>query len=282
MASRVTVYQIPAHKRSMLIGAAMAQGIHRVGDDVRVMPSTSYRVPDSDIAVFYGFDETMRDIFRGYRAAGRPVVYVDLGYWGRKDLGRWTGFHKVSVNNRHPTAYFQKRPHNGSRAAQFGIKFKEWSTGSHILVAGTSDKGAIVDGFAPEEWERWAITELRRHTDRPIIYRAKPSWLGARPIPGSCFQQTRDDVGIMLEDCHAVVTHHSNVSIDGLIAGVPAFCLEGLATPLALSDLSRIEEPRREGDREQLVNDISWCQFNVQEMTDGVAWRHLKEEGLLL
>ncbi|MER9768892.1 hypothetical protein NKJ09_22830 [Mesorhizobium sp. M0189] len=204
-----------------------------------------------------------------------------MGYFGRLEPSKWAGFHKVSVNGRHPTAYFQSRRHDGARASRFGIDPKEWRTGKSILVAGTSDKGALVDGFQPEQWERSAIAELQKHTDRPIVYRAKPSWLGAAPIAGATFEHTRDDVLLSLRDCHAVVTHHSNVAVDGLINGIPAFCVEGVATPLALWDLALIESPKTEGDRERWINDISYCQFDVAEMEAGIPWRHLKDEGLI-
>lgn len=281
MSPRVAVYHIPAHRRSLIIANAMLAGILKVGDKAVMVPSNEFSSPDADVAVFYGFDQKLRGIFHAYRAAGLPVVLVDMGYFGRLDPSKWAGFHKVSVNSRHPTAYFQRRRHDNARSSRFRIVQQEWRTGKSILVAGTSDKGALVDGFHPEEWERSAIAALRMHTDRPIIYRAKPSWLGAAPIAGAAFEHTRNDVLLSLRDCHAVVTHHSNVAVDGLINGVPAFCMEGVATPLALSDLAMIESPKTEGDREQWVNDISYCQFDVREMTEGVAWRHLKNEGLL-
>lgn len=281
MAIRVAVYQIPGHLRSTHIATAMAAGARKCGEIVRVIGSSDFRSPDADVAVFYGFDASLQRVFASYRSDGLPVVYVDLGYWGRHDGGKRSGYHKISVNNRHPTAYFQKRSHDGSRIRRFNLDLKDWTAGRSILLAGTSARAAAVDGFAPEEWERAAAARLREFTDRPIIYRPKPSWPGAKPIPGTTFEADQAGLPNLLLDCHAVVTHHSNVSVDGLIAGVPAFCLEGVASPLALQDLSEIERPNREGDRVQLLRDISWCQWNVAEMSEGLAWRYLRDEGLI-
>lgn len=259
----------------------MAEGVRKSGDAVQICSSDGFRAPCSDVAVFYGFDGSLQRVFRAYREAGRPAVYVDLGYWGRVEGGKFAGYHKVSVNGRHPTAYFQSRRHDDRRFSKFRLTIEGWRAGRSILLAGTSEKGALVDGFKAEEWERQAIALLRQHTDRPIIYRPKPSWTGARPIEGAVFAHSMEDVALALNDCHAVVTHHSNVAVDGLIRGIPAFCIDGVATPLALSDLSLVESPKREGDRHRWACDIAYCQFTVEEMRAGVVWRHLKSEELI-
>ena len=281
MALRVSIYQIPAHVRSTLVAASMAEGINKVGDWFQIRLTTQFQEPDADVAVFYGFDESMRGIFKAYRAAGKPVVYVDLGYFGRREGGRWTGYHKVSVNARHPTAYFQDVKHPGDRIAKFGIELKPFKRGSHILLAGTSDKGAIVDGFEPEQWERETIALLKAHTSRKIVYRPKPSWKGAKPIDGTVLSPRSIEVVDALYGCHAVVTHHSNVAVDGLILGVPSFCLDGVAKSLSLSDFTKIETPHHPQDRQQFLNDLSYVQFSISEMREGVAWRHLKDENLI-
>ena len=33
--------------------------------------------------------------------------------------------------------------------------------------------------------------------------------------------------------------------------------------------------------RQKWLNDVTFCQFSVTEMSEGVAWRHLKNEGLV-
>lgn len=269
-------------KRSRIIADAMREGIERQGERVRLLPSSAYHGgPDSEIAVFYGYDAVLRRVMSEYRARGLTVVYIDLGYFGRRDGGTLRGYHKVVVNGRHPTPYFQARPHDATRAARFQVKPADWRRGRHIIVAGMGGKAAEAEGLRPEYWERKTIHRLRRLTDRPIIYRPKPNWEGARPIEGAKFAARREDLPGLFEDCHAVVTHHSNVGIDGLLAGVPLFTLDGVGRPLALNDINRIETPLYPDGREQWVNDLCYCQWNVSELRAGIAWRHLKDEGLV-
>lgn len=278
----VAVYLLRGNSRSQHVGRMMAQGIRAAGDDVAVKSDGEYSEPAHDVAVFYGYEKNMPQIMEDYQQAGKKAIYIDLGWWGRKSGSRFEGYHKFAVNDRHPTAYFQDRKHDDSRVRHFGLAPQSWrGGGGHVLVAGMSDKAAASLDIAPEEWERWAIAEIRKYTDRRIIYRPKPSWLAAKPIEGVGFSHQKEPLSKALGGCHAVVTHHSNVAVDGLVAGVPAFCWDGVAKPMALHDLRQIEKPLRPAGRKQWLADIAYCQWKGEEMQNGAAWRYLRNEGLV-
>jgi hypothetical protein len=279
MAVDVGVYGIADHKRSQSCCAAMYSGIKACGDKPILLTEDQYRSPQFTVAVFYGYTHTLRRIMADYVKDGLKAVYIDLGYWRREGM---TGHHKITVNDRHPTAYFQNTRHPGDRAEAVGVDLKPWRhSGKHILLAGMGDKAAEAEGRAVESWERQAIEALRHVTDRPIIYRPKPSWLRAKPLPGTSFspkQQSLDDV---LKDCHAVVTHHSNVAVEAIVAGVPAFCWKGVAVPMSSQIIKDIEAPRFPDRRAQWCADIAYTQWNIDEMRRGLPWKHMKNEGLI-
>lgn len=263
----------------------MAAGIRQEGDQVtRILEQDYTGKVDHDVAVFYGLEGKMPTIFRDYREQAK-AVYVDLGYWGRRDGGRWTGYHKVVVNSRHPTEYYRKHRHPEDRVAKFGLEIKPVRPGGrHILLAGMGDKAAQAEGFRIEEWERMTIAEIRRYTDRPIRYRPKPSWKNAKPIAGTEYSAPHErDLEHDLIDCHAVVTHHSNVAVDALLAGVPVFCKAGVAVAFARQRFEMIEYPffPERQDLQSWVADISYTQWNIGEMQRGLPWRHLKVEKLI-
>lgn len=241
-----------------------------------------------NVAVFYGLEGSMLDIFRHYRDTQRAAVYVDLGYWGRREGGRFTGYHKVVVNARHPTAYFRaRRAGLPSRFDRFRIQPApaRYSQGL-ILLAGMGDKGALAEGRAPEEFERQMIEEIRRHTARPIMYRPKPSWKTSRPIGGTIHSPRDRD--IPWPQISAVVTHHSNVAVEGLLEGLPTWCWSGVAAPLAHQSLANIgvtehgwaTVPSIE-ERLAWCEDIAYTQWSVAEMASGACWRHLLDEELV-
>lgn len=262
----------------------MMNGAKRLGLEFTGRASHTYRGrPDHDVAIFYGLADRLRDVFEDYRAK-RRAIYIDLGYWGRRKRTRWDGYHKLVLNARHPTEYFQSRQHPADRFAQFKVPIKPWRApraGAPILVAGMSAKAAAAEGLAPEQWERATIAELVTLTDRPIIYRPKPNWPDAKPIRGSIWGGGDVPLERALSACHAVVSHHSNVAVDALLAGIPCICPGGVASVLAGHDLTQIESPPMPEGREQWAADLAYTQWSMEEMHTGAAFRYLINEGLI-
>lgn len=276
------VFVAPGNVRSGIIGRAMFEGLRRTGHSVEMRLSSNYRgSPMSENAVFYGLAGGLRRIMDDYRKRGKRAFYIDLGYWGRRKKSRWDGYHKIVLNDRHPTGYFQSKVHPSDRFDHLQVQIKPWrETGDAIMVVGMSGKAAGHLGLGPEHWERQTIARLRQITKRPIIYRPKPNWPDARPIPGSHFQQGVD-VAESFAGLHCVVAHHSNVAVDALINGIPCICPEGAASVLSDHDIADVETPCMPDGREQWAADLSYCQFSVEEMQTGRAWELIKAEGLL-
>lgn len=276
--SKIAAYVLRSNHAELTV-KHMIKGARVCGDDVTVFSDTDYtpeHINDFSAAIFWGYVETCQAIMRGYRDAGKAAVYLDLAYWERDT------HYKVSVNDRHPTAYFQRVIHASDRRERFKVSTKPWQRGARILLAGMGAKAAWAERCEPvESWERNAIREIRAVTDRPILYRPKPSWSGARPIHEPGVQYYSGKEKLRFDDLWAVVTHHSNVSVDGLACGVPAFVWFGVSKPMGLQNLNSIDEPLYPVGREQWLNDIAYCQWSLDEMADGTCWRHLKDEGIV-
>jgi hypothetical protein len=280
------VFYVNANLRGQKIGQAVVAGCARHGQPVELRRVHGYGGPEADVAVFYGLWPPLKRIREEYVAAGRKSVLVDLGYWGRIWNGdKMAGYHRFVVNGLHATHYFQRIAHPADRFGVFGLEPRPFRRdGEFILLCGMSGKAAWVYGLEPEAWERAAVDELRRHTGRPIVYRPKPSWKEARPIPGTTFAPDAEPLGARrLAGCWAVVTHHGNSALDALLAGVPAFTTDGIAAALAGRDLAGVESPPRPdaARRDQLLFDAAYTQFRTGEIADGTAWGHLREEGLI-
>lgn len=278
---RVVVYYATLNARSKIIGTAMAKGIRFHEQRVELLPSSRYRRPEFDCAFFYGMSEGLRQVFTDYIEAGRKAIYCDLGYWGRRKKTRFDGYHKLSINDRHPTAYFQRRAHDPQRFRLHGVPIEPWrNPGRAIVVVGMSNKGAVFEGFQPEQWERETVQRIREVSDRPIIYRPKPNWLGARPIEGTIWMP-RDPIEDVLADAYCVVTHHSNFAVEAILAGIPAIVDEGVATVMGGRSLADLEALPRPDCRAQWAADLAWTQWSLAEMQTGEAWRYLRREGLV-
>ena len=83
-----------------------------------------------------------------------------------------------------------------------------------------------------------------------------------------------------IRGAYAVVTHHSNAAVEAVLAGTPVFCVDGAALGMGESDLTKIERPYRPSYEKRLAfaQALSWCQWNIEEMKDGSAWQHTRQE----
>lgn len=278
---KVAAYILGNNGLAKRVVPLLVAGARRAGDEVTVMADTDFRLEHTQeysTAIFWGYVLTLQAVMAGFNEAKKPPVYLDLAYW---DRGR---SYKVSVGARHPTAYFQRVKHGSDRRVRYGVEPKPFAkNGRIILLAGMSVKGA----WAEKEgefgyYERQVVEELRKHTDRPIVYRPKNKGVSVG-IPGTKLSLMSEPLVPLLRKSHAVVTRHSNVAVDGLVEGVPAFAKAGVASALGLQDLSKIETPYYPDEyaREQFLNDTAYCQWTEEELRDGTCWRHLKSEGLV-
>lgn len=270
---RVACHRDPNSRRSTHIADCMAAGVRAAGYKASIVDGFD-RVA-GEIAIAYGWARP--DLFERYRAQGGHYAYVDLGWWDRKPApSLLDGYHKVVVDGREPGPYFRGN-YATDRFARLGLTAAPWrASGSHVLLAGLSAKNAATRGLAPREWELNTIEILRRVTQRPLVYRPKPSWAGASPIPGTIYSPPEQPLKAVLKDAHVIVTLASNVAVDALLAGIPVNAAEGVASEFS-TPLVEIEAPRRPDGREQLLADIAYQQWSTAEMRSGACFRHLME-----
>lgn len=271
------------HPRSKRLAESLDIGVLKMGWKLdRADNRDHVMASDADVLASYGW--VNKPIFDHFTKTGRTFLYLDLGYWERKNgMGDYSGYHKVVVNARHANAYFQReRP--GDRLED-APPIEPWkSGGSHIVLAGMSRKAAAAADFLYLDWERKTIAALRKITDRPIMYRSKPSDKQARPINGSgmLFSSNAETINDALRNAYGLVTLHSNASIDAMAAGVPFFASEGLGASVSCASLADlINKPRRDMDREAFLRQVSYVQWRRSEIEDGSMFSHMITDGLL-
>lgn len=279
---KVTVFT-SRNRRGRTVAQHCYQGLIACHEDVTVIDESLYAgPPQCDYVVWYGLSGNGMKMLIDFQECGLPFAYLDLGYWGRKrENPPHYEYHRIAVNAYQPTRYF-RRGLPPTRFQMFGKSIQPWHVGGkEILVAGMSQKASTVWGLGnANEHVESIIAEIRKHTDRPISYRPKPSWDGARPIEGA-----RYAVGPLqeeLERAHTIVTWRSNLAIDGLLTGIPCIILgDSPACLMSHNDLSRIEIPYYPDDRLEFCADLAHCQFSLQEISSGRTFITLKGQGLL-
>lgn len=263
----VTAYAAPGERTSPAFCRAFAQGAGGAYvEDRQLRPG--------DVALFGS--PALWDLLLQARAEGRTWYYGDHGFFGR--AVRYGQFQKGPWYMRVARGEFQAAapgplgPREQARAEAVlrrqDVQVRPWRGGGrHVLVCPPSPvyghlmKRAGVPMDCPQDWGGWALRELERHTARPLRVRTKADAQEGRPLEAD------------LEDCWAVVTFMSNVALEAVLAGVPAFILGPAAfRELGRNHLDQIESPLYPANRYEAARSLAAAQWTLEEIEQGTAW----------
>jgi len=243
--------------------------------------------PVSDVDVIWsvlwnGRMAKNKDIWERNLAQSKPTVVLEVG-----GISRGTTW-KVGLNGINRDAFFGDGGNDGSRAERLGLRLKPLRhSGEYILICGQHEKSLQwKDMPRMSTWVMNTITEIQKHTDRPIVFRPHPRCI--LPHIEHEFKNVRremprqvvgsyDDYDIDYSNVHATVSYSSNPGIHSVIAGVPAFVSpSSLAYDVAndIDFLHDIENPMFT-DRTQWLNDYAWTEFTVEEISQGIPLNRL-------
>ena len=208
--------------------------------------------------------------------------FVDTGYISKpihrypepKILDEKRTYFRICKGSFHTNKGKVNTPERLEKLKQLGIdaEFKGWrDTGKHILLCPSSPTVTFqMNGITQDEWVEVAKREIRKHTDREIIFRNKPR-------PGNKWWNT--DIKDDLKNCYALVTNYSLSAFDALLNYVPVFAeANSVMGPVTSRDISKIEKPLRPGRKtmEEWLKFVSENQFTLKEMASGKAYEILK------
>ena len=213
---------------------------------------------------------------------GKPTIVLEVG-----GIDRGTTW-KVGLNGINRIAYFGEPNNNGVRASHLGLVCKPWrSNGDFILVCGQHDKSLQwAEMPSMSNWFLHTYDEIRKHTERPIIFRPHPRCMlpeierGLRHVYRQVPKQipdTYDDFDMQFNNIHTTISYSSNPGVHSIINGIPAFVgSSSLAYDVAndIDFLHDIENPLMP-DRTQWLNDYAHTEYTVEEISQGIPLKHL-------
>ena len=242
----------------------------------------------SDVAVvwsvlWHGRMVGNKPIWDYYRKTGRNVVVLEVG-----GIQRGTTW-KVGLNGINRTAYFGSNTDNDSRRVDLlGLRLTPWRTdGEYILVCGQHDKSLQWQGMpSMSNWFLKTYDEIRKYTDRPIIFRPHPRCRLPHIEHGlkHVYRQdpvkldgTYDDFNMGFDNVYCTISHSSNPGIHSVLNGVPSFVSpDSLAYDVSndIDFLHDIESPLRP-DRAQWLTDYAYTEWTVEEIAKGIPLQRL-------
>ena len=164
--------------------------------------------------------------------------------------------------------------HNGSgqtpkgwedRLSCLGIKLRPWQEGEYILVIGQRGIGSPMMR-SPYGWEERMVKKLVAETEREVIFRPHPGKTNVRDIPLLEEQ---------MERAYCLVMWASNCATLALQKGIPVFYdAPHCVLERACNSELEIERPYK-GVRQPAFRDLSWAQWNLDEIRSGEAYKRL-------
>jgi hypothetical protein len=202
------------------------------------------------------------------RTAGHDVLVMERGYLG--DRFAWTSLGWNGLNNR---ATFGRREDGGARFRRhFGGLLKPWDpNGEYVLLIGQVPGDMSLQGRSLAGWYAEQASAARDHYRMPVLFRPHPVALERnlhRPVAGT--PDLHGSLAAALRGAAAVITFNSNTAVDALLAGKPTVVADpgSMAWGVAATEFGQVTEPAREAWLEQLA----WCQFEIDEIRSGFAW----------
>lgn len=266
------------------VSGALKHGAKLHGDKIEIRAVKDYNGPDGDAGIMCGMVKD--DLIQSHKRANKPFLYIDKGY--KRERSEWNGdalsaWWRAIWNNTHPTEYLNDITRPSDRWDKLEHELKDRNDGETILIAGSSKKYHLAHGLLhPTLWTQNLIAALRVYTDRPIVYRPKPSWRDAEKIKGAEFDfGLKRSIQSRVEEAHCVVTHGSMASVEAICAGTPVLTIgHSVARPIGSTLITEIEDPfwADKQTRKQWAANLAYFHWSPLELNDGTAWQYIKEQ----
>ena len=241
-----------------------------------------------DIAVIWsvlwqGRMAKYRNIWQTYRDKNKPEVVLEVG--GIKRNETW----KIGINGINREADFANQNVDGERWKKFNIKLEPWKqTGDKIVICGQHSNSHQWRNNPPmTTWFDQQITEIRRHTEKPIVVRPHPrnsvglntsKYKNVKIVTPQRDRSTYDDTDLAerLKSAWAVVSHSSNPAMTAVFSGIPVYVSEAsLSYEVGNMSYENINNPNMP-DRQEWANKLAYTEWWTDEIAQGLPWARIK------
>lgn len=165
------------------------------------------------------------------------------------------------------------------------------NSGKNIVICLQRNEGWSMGALSVITWLESIISEITKYTDRTIVIRPHPGdkkalttylpmlikkYATNTRIKISKFGTPLDED---LRKAWVVVNHNSSSIVGPIIMGYPAFITDpnkSQCAEVVHTDFSKIENPQQ-FDRQEWLERISMFHWNFDELSNGSAWKHIRE-----
>ena len=192
-----------------------------------------------------------------------PFWFMDSGYTNFIESNK--KWHRLTRNHLHFNTQFVAPADRLKNFAEFPRPWRK--EGKKILIVEPGDFAASIMHVKAKSWTESVITELKKHTDRPIEIRSKVN------------KKTRTSLykTLMQGDYYCTVSINSNSAVESIWAGIPAITLnKHVSNSVTRNSLEQINDLYY-GPLGDWLAWLSYCQFTYDELMDGTALRIVRQ-----
>jgi hypothetical protein len=223
-------------------------------------------------AAFFGVQPHTRPAFLSAMNAEEDYYYIDNGYFS--GLFKGAEYYRVTQNH---LQYHKKIEPDYNRLKRQRVNVLEWQEpGSFILFCPPGQFWfEQVLGADASAWRKKMLTKLHNATDMMVVERLKPK---------NIHEYRASPAENALRGCYAVVTFSSNIALQAVLRGIPAYCNQLSAashicnTIDDTTDLKTVlENPVKKtvSERADWAATLAANQWTLSEISEGKAWKKL-------
>ena len=155
------------------------------------------------------------------------------------------------------------------------------TSGDYVLIGMQRDGGFAMKTLSPMSWLQQKITDIRKHTRRPIVIRPHPGQYDMQNFAIYTGKDAvRNNVRVIdpknsrlvddLQQAHAAVFFNSSASVATVLEGIPTFVddMSAVTWQVAHHDVANIESPQQ-FDRTQWIHNLSAAHWSDLDGSSG-------------
>lgn len=214
-------------------------------------------------SVSYGMLRGVSRIYQDCSKANVEWWNIDHGFFRRSKQDTFDGYYRIGRNALTPS-FWPRAIQNGSRWEKLKIKPAPWAWKAvgPVILCPPTDAMSSFYGISAQTWIKDTVNKIH-----PNLRHLAKVRLKSDKIP---LQKA-------LHSARAVAVFNSNVAVEALVMGVPAVADEGIVRSWNSFGPERLGEDFTRLDRSTLFRAAAECQFTVEEIRSGLAWKRCLE-----
>lgn len=256
------------------------EGVKNSGDNPIYVDDFNNNI---DVAVIWSVlwtNNNRKVIYEFYSKQKKPIIILEVG--GIKRNETW----RIGINNINNKGTFPYK--NEHRWHKFNKKIKNYNlSGNKILICGQNEFSFNwPKTFNTETWVKNLIKEIRKYTDKKIVFSNHPRFPVKFKEKLDCemvyprFIGNYDQYNLeeLVENCCLLINYNSNSGLEGVFYGVNVFVDKtSLCYDVSIKSLENINN-LQVIDRSNWFEKIAYTEWFEEEIREGIPYKLLKEK----